>query len=343
MFHSSKDDEVVRAKKEPHNFLGPHGVHAKDIEDEEWSNQHLNKSTMCQNGGVYIPTTSKTSNCICTHQFYGKKCQNYNYCYPNPCNNGGQCIMTSEVPMYKCECPKAYMGVKCDDFNPCDPNPCNNQGVCSHDGKVATCSCNSRFKGENCEELSNCFPDPCKNAGICADINGQFKCQCKPGFNGKICEEKSPCLSNPCLNDASCFDNGTSYYCQCAKGYVGKICKDKVCSPNPCKNSGTCMQKEFSEFACLCQPWATGKTCEDISPCRMNPCKNNARCIDSSSDFRWTLKPMQYFCDCITPYKGAHCEKNICSECHHNGHCELSRCECNHGYYGDGKNCQRTD
>ena len=43
----------------------------------------------------------------------------------------------------------------------------------------------------------------------------------------------------------------------------------------------------------------------------MNPCKNNARCIDGMSGFRWTLKPMQYFCDCQAPYKGAHCDSKF--------------------------------
>ncbi|XP_065651772.1 uncharacterized protein LOC100210853 isoform X3 [Hydra vulgaris] len=342
---SNENGQDEKANKEENNAYN--NQHFE--EEKHWlpeairNNQNFSAQSQCLNGGINIPISKFETQCMCPHQFYGKTCKDWNFCYPNPCSNGGQCQMISEIPKYKCHCKKAYIGHTCSEFNPCDPNPCNNHGTCSHDGKTATCTCTSRFKGENCAELSNCYPNPCKNNGRCVDMDGKFKCECQKGFIGKTCEEDDVCAKNVCQNGGSCIVNGTSYSCQCAQGFVGKICQDRVCVPNPCNHGGICIQRENSMFACLCPSWAAGVTCEDVSPCRMNPCKNGARCIDAMSGFRWTLKPMQYFCDCKSPFKGAHCEINACSECHVDATCDADHCTCNLGFLGDGKSCYREN
>lgn len=84
-----------------------------------------------------------------------------NHCNPNPCQNGGECILTPHGPSpFICDCINTDCnGQYCEICNPCDPNPCQNGGECS-----PTCpSC------------------------------GTFDCDCTDtGCDGQFCEDCGP-------------------------------------------------------------------------------------------------------------------------------------------------------
>ena len=131
--------------------------------------------------------------------------------------------------------------------------------------------------GKYCERRleSPCKRDPSrcnqlKSQGTCQDAATEaepdaYECTCEPLFNGRNCENRvdssvglvSACTSNHncVLNDklAECIDlKNNSYICKCSSGFMGKSCNlENRCPNSPCKNNGTCIQKEDS-FRCDC-------------------------------------------------------------------------------------------
>ncbi|XP_022091610.1 protocadherin Fat 4-like isoform X2 [Acanthaster planci] len=131
------------------------------------------------------------------------------------------------------------------------------------------------------------------------------------------------------------------------------------CSPNPCRNSGTCQDRielrhttvitDSSSiifvtpsikrvFRCICQGEFFGEFCEEqINQCDPDPCLNGGVCTDLIGDYR---------CSCPLGYTGKQCGTNIddCADgpCLNNGVCEDLvngySCHCTEGY--SGKNCQ---
>jgi hypothetical protein len=49
--------------------------------------------------------------CHCSNGFYGSRCENRNYCMPNPCANNGLCTQTPTG--YICSCSYPYTGTNC--------------------------------------------------------------------------------------------------------------------------------------------------------------------------------------------------------------------------------------
>ena len=116
------------------------------------------------------------------------------------------------------------------------------------------------------------------------------------------------------------------------------------CSPNPCKNSGSCSLPSSSTsckaFNCACTGGWSGNTCEEIDDyCVLPspPCKHGAGCS-------WKFASPFYTCSCATGFKGRTCEESLSkcipNPCRNGGKCNEANsasgyeCECFTSYTG---------
>jgi len=90
-----------------------------------------------------------------------------------------------------------------------------------------------------------------------------------------------------------------------------------LCSPNPCRNGGTCQPTNSGSFMCICPAGYEGICCEirklfnktdflhllfmiiGSDPCWPNPCQNNGICMANGNSL---------FCTCLTGFTGQRCE-----------------------------------
>jgi len=119
---------------------------------------------------------------------------------------------------------------------------------------------------------------------------------------GRNCNISStPCdLLKPCKNNGTCENRNESYFCNCSKDFNGSKCEidNRLCKPTTCWNNGTCNQ---TTGECSCENGWTGDYCEKmINYCENVTCENNALC-------RRLL--MNFICECLTEnYSGRYCE-----------------------------------
>ncbi|XP_065145308.1 milk fat globule EGF and factor V/VIII domain containing a [Paramisgurnus dabryanus] len=120
------------------------------------------------------------------------------------------------------------------------------------------------------------------------------------------------CKVNLCHNGGTCVTGigQDPFFCICAEGFAGDTCnatESGPCSPNPCKNDGTCEMitnsrrgDVFNEYVCKCQPGFEGIHCQNnVNDCAIKPCKNGGLCRDLDGD---------YNCQCPSPYVGKQCQ-----------------------------------
>ena len=119
---------------------------------------------------------------------------------------------------------------------------------------------------------------------------------------GRNCNISSnPCdLLKPCKNNGTCENRNESYFCNCSKGFDGSECDidNRRCKPTTCWNQGTCNE---TTGECSCEHGWTGEFCEKrIDYCANVTCENNAPCRSSFLNFT---------CECLTEnYSGQYCE-----------------------------------
>ncbi|CAG2202155.1 Fibropellin-1,Adhesive plaque matrix protein 2,Neurogenic locus notch homolog protein 1,Delta-like protein C,Delta-like protein 1 [Mytilus edulis] len=151
-------------------------------------------------------------------------------------------------------------------------------------------------------------------------------------FNDGNARAVNVCKPNPCKNSGRCVNKGSSYNCICKGGYSGPTCGVNVCKPNPCKNSGRCVNKG-SSYNCICKGGYSGPTCGE-HVCKPNPCQNRGRCVPEGRD--------GYRCKCVGGYSGPTCDENVCkpNPCQNKGRCypdnsdDGFKCRCLGGYTG---------
>lgn len=120
------------------------------------------------------------------------------------------------------------------------------------------------------------------------------------------------CGVNLCYNGGTCVTGvgEDPFICICADGFAGDTCnltETGPCTPNPCKNDGTCEVTTpkrrgdvFSEYVCQCQPGFEGVHCQiNVNDCAPEPCGNGGVCKDLDGDFT---------CKCRSPYVGKQCQ-----------------------------------
>jgi len=56
------------------------------------------------------------------------------------------------VLAYLCQCPNGYYGSRCENRNYCNPNPCANNGLCTQTTTGYICSCSYPYTGPNCQQ-----------------------------------------------------------------------------------------------------------------------------------------------------------------------------------------------
>lgn len=107
--------------------------------------------------------------------------QGFNVCrYYNPCENGGTCEPSSEIPYFSCRCPNSTYGFLCtgkDDSssgiskrglpeNPCKAKPCFNGGSCISLVQGYVCMCPAGFAGASCSVRAKRDLDPSTSIDI---------------------------------------------------------------------------------------------------------------------------------------------------------------------------------
>ncbi|XP_050534500.1 uncharacterized protein LOC126901790 isoform X3 [Daktulosphaira vitifoliae] len=113
-------------------------------------------------------------------------------CTPNPCVNGGTCVLSDASQMYFCKCQGNHTGLFCS-LNHCD--------------------------------LGHCVFGECQLTG-----NNGYHCKCQYGYTGKFCNEKiKPCDLNPCKDHGECIALGDlEYQCRCYTYWTGNQCEKKM-------------------------------------------------------------------------------------------------------------------
>ena len=151
----------------------------------------------------------------------------------------------------------------------------------------------------HCAISDQCVSSPCQNGGVCRPTasNG-FTCACPVGVEGDACElDTRPCASNPCLFNANCTNLGNDYECHCTSGLSGKHCEEGYhCNHSPCKNGGSCEEKDAGKAVCICPPGYQGLDCsKDVDECASSPCQNGGECKNTIGGF---------ICNCSTSTHG---------------------------------------
>ena len=153
--------------------------------------------------------------CECVPGYVGRRCRiNRNDCTPNPCLNGGVCLVNAinfesmyfslynmiqdQVNGFECQCVPGYHGDLCEtESDECASNPCQNAIRC-HVSFIylAWASCNE--PGYGC--ITNTSPRQLIPLFIQDRDNGYF-CECLEGFTGTNCEDEvDECASSPCVH-----------------------------------------------------------------------------------------------------------------------------------------------
>ncbi|KAJ8670094.1 hypothetical protein QAD02_001353 [Eretmocerus hayati] len=196
----------------------------------------VNPLVTCHN----VPGTFYCGVCPVGYTGDGFKCQDIDECLVN---NGG----CSSTPLV--DCINTLGSRKC---GPC-PNGYQGDGItCFYVG-----SCNINNGG--CHNLATCTEGP--NMGT--------RCLCPVGYQGNGrgplgCQPaENACKSNPCVHGRCSSQGPNDFTCICNRGYTGPTCDTAInsCTPNPCKNNGTCRTSATGSRYCECTASFSGPTC----------------------------------------------------------------------------------
>ncbi|XP_045146134.1 protein crumbs homolog 2 [Echinops telfairi] len=189
-------------------------------------------------------------------------CVSEDTCSPDPCLNGGTCLVTWND--FHCTCPANFTGPTCAQQLWCPGQPCLPPAMCEEvpDGFVCVAETTflegppAEFSGHNLSaartfgSLSLTFRTPrcrlpvlpeecglnvtCLNGGRCEVGPWGSNCSCQEGFAGRRCQiPPLPCDANPCLNGGTCRAAGGEYECICGTTFSGQFCEVVKGLPRP--------------------------------------------------------------------------------------------------------------
>uniref|UniRef100_G3RKD4 Protein crumbs homolog 2 n=1 Tax=Gorilla gorilla gorilla TaxID=9595 RepID=G3RKD4_GORGO len=181
-------------------------------------------------------------------------CVSEDMCSPDPCFNGGTCLVTWND--FHCTCPANFTGPTCAQQLWCPGQPCLPPATCEEvpDGFVCVAEATFRegppaaFSGHNASD-------------------GRFECRCPPGFGGPRCRlpvpSKECSLNVTCLDGSPCEGGSPAANCSCLEGLAGQRCQVPTlpCEANPCLNGGTC-RAAGGVSECICNARFSGQFCE---------------------------------------------------------------------------------
>ncbi|XP_054855899.1 protein jagged-1-like isoform X2 [Eublepharis macularius] len=198
--------------------------------------------------------------------------------------------------------------------------------------------CLDGWTGDKCTQAI-CSQGCHETHGFCEEPN---ECRCHYGWTGPLCDE---CILFPGCVHGSCTE---PWKCDCETNWGGLLCDKNLnyCgSHRPCKNGGTCANKEPDEYECLCPEGFHGRNCENaLLPlpvaefiCPSELCSNGGTCLQSPSGFH---------CVCPPGWSGETCQDEVTGclsePCSHGGICQSIsgdfRCHCPPQW--TGKTCQ---
>jgi EGF-like domain len=195
------------------------------------------------------------------------------------CPSHAQCSSAETV---RCACDVGYQDDGqggCQNPNDCPAQACAN-GSCVDGLGDYTCNCNSGFAGTGtkvCTAVLYCPKDACTPGGTCVDT-ASWSCQCASGFSGtgtRACANINDCPQDRCQAPAgTCVDGINTHGCTCNPGFSGMDCVNDICTPNPCRNGGTCSR---TGTLCTCPAGFSGANCQ-IDACSPNPCQHGGVC-----------------------------------------------------------------
>ncbi|XP_056250580.1 hyaluronan-binding protein 2-like [Seriola aureovittata] len=114
----------------------------------------------CLNNGVCEEKNKRRFKCDCPRPFKGRRCQKGpKVCRRGICGRG-ECVLTSNPPFYECKCKEPFQPPDCKRYSLCEPNPCRNGGQCVIDGNDFDCQCPPGYRGRFCHVGPNdCYVD----------------------------------------------------------------------------------------------------------------------------------------------------------------------------------------
>jgi len=332
-------------------------------------------SSPCHSNATCYNLNDGQYRCMCPPTYTGRQCEDdIDECrvFPSICRNGGRCV--NEIGSYRCFCSAGWTGATCTQaIDYCSSQPCLRNGTCLNKPNGFECQCLSTFTGNICQDdIDECLLNkPCLNNGICSNYLGGFHCRCLNGYFGKRCERLPHECKQRLVNDTTklqdiqqtkincrnetdeildryfqCIDKQSKENCNCPRKLIpctNDYYSTRIC---PCRNNGTCIWLNSSDYRCYCPVGYTGKDCLTLStPCSSQPCYNNGTCVVSSNSDTFS-------CQCSKSTRGDYCEQSIeesssseirtssCQSqpCQNNGQCrELNgtfECQCLFNYQG---------
>ncbi|CAF4489200.1 unnamed protein product [Rotaria socialis] len=272
------------------------------------------------------------------------------FCSPNPCQNGGTCLSTSNTFLCLCELP--WSGAICTTYELIT-------NFTSTTTAVTTTTILTTVTVSNVPTA--CASQPCKNGGTCVPIGSSYSCFCGTTsiYTGKNCDSTAPmpidecplnCTPGRCIFSGNaikpyaCLWNGvmrpadvavllttlTNAYDSLSAVRIENGCPNpgvRMCQYVTCANGGECQETDTPRcFTCNCRVGFVGETCETkqeikntTNLCEFQPCQHGGSCYPINNN--------DFVCQCSPSTTGRYCEqivkKNSCDSrpCLNGGTC----------------------